>query len=159
MAGDLFGGLNRQLGGSLTAPGSIYGNQQLLGEAGQAGFFSPFGSPRLRALARRRALFLSNLQRQRAGGYGQLVGLDPMAQRQALTQADIAGNEGLVGALNAADQQQAAANQDFFRNLYMNQLGYNQQMALAKQQQKAQQQAAMGSALGQLGGAALGFFL
>lgn len=139
------------------AVGSIAGNNAMLQEAQQAGLFSPFGSPRLQALARRRALFLSGIQRQRAGGYGQLVGLDPMAQRQALTQADIAGNQGLVGALNAADQQQAAANQQFFRNLYMNQLGYNQQLALAKQQQKAQRSAGLGSMLGQLGGAALGF--
>jgi len=124
-----------------------------INEAGEAGFFSPFGSPRLRALRRRRALQLSDAQRRRSSNYGRLAGLDPMATRQAMVDADISANAGTAGALNEAEFQEGQGNLDFQRSLFTGELDFMRNRALERERAKAASRGGIGQAIGSVAGA------
>ena len=117
-------------------------------EASEGGLFSPFGSPRLRALRRRRALAQNEAMRRRAGASSQLYGLDPMQRRQAMVESNIGQNAALSGSLGEADFQEEMGGRDFARGLFGGELDFQRQRQLAKEQAKAQSGGAFGSLLG-----------
>jgi hypothetical protein len=123
--------------------------QDLLGQARGAGLFDPFGSPRIRALMRQRAMQLFGAGQQNAQGLSRLYGLDPYQQRAALAGQGLMGTGQLTGALNNAEYTGATSNIPFYQNLYNSNLNFARQQNLQQQQQKAAQQGAFGSILGQ----------
>lgn len=137
--------------------GSMRGNQQLLGQAGEAGLFNPLGSPRLRALRRRQYAANANAMRGRTSSYGRLLGLDPMAQRQALVDSDIGANQSLAGGLNQAEFDESNENRGFFRDLYRGELDFQRQRELQRQAERAAARGGMGQVVGGLAGRAFGF--
>lgn len=149
-----------------TATGGAFGNfvakspilqaNRLAGQYQEAGMFDPFGSPRLRALRRKRALGVNDALRRRMSTRGRLTGLDPMAQRQAMIDQELRGNEELAGGLNQAEYEDSQSNLQFGRGLYMGNLDYARQMALEKQRAKAANAGAAGQAVGAIGGALIG---
>lgn len=141
------------LGGGVAQPGSISNVRGMLGSAQQAGLFDPFGSPRLRAMLRQRAMQLYGAQQQNAQGMSHLWGLDPYQQRAAMAGAGIQGTGNLVGALNNAEYQGATSNIPFYQGLFNNQANFQQQQALMRQQQKMQAQGGFGQLLGGVAGA------
>lgn len=145
--------------GANPAAGSIRGNQQLLGRAQEAGHFDPFGSPRLRALRRRMALRRGDAMRSRTSSYGKLLGLDPMAQRSALVDSDLAANAGTSDFLNQAEFQDQSSAQDFSRGLYGGELDFNRQQMLQRQAERAARSGGLGQAAGVIGGRVLNKFL
>lgn len=138
-----------------TQVGSLAGNRGVLNEASQAGYFSPFGSPRLRALRRRKFLQNSAAARAATGGYGRLIGLDPQSQRQLMTQATLGANANLAGGLNEGELQDQASNVGFFRNLYGSELDYQRQRQMQRDAQKAASRGGVGQFLGSVAGAFL----
>lgn len=150
------GSFTPALGGALERRGVSRGamgiNQEILGRAREAGFFDPFGSPRLRALRRRRALQLADIQRGRAGTYGRLIGLDPMSQRAALSRADISANAGMAGGLLGADVEEQQRNLDFFRQLYGGELDFQRQRQLEREAAKREASGGIGTAVGGFAG-------
>jgi hypothetical protein len=135
--------------------GSAPNTQTMLRGGAAAGYFDPMGSARLRDLRRRRAVELAQIQRQSAGTYGHLVGLDPGSQRQALIDANLNANAGMAGSLNAEEAAMGNDTQNFYRGLYGQEQDYQHQMAL---QREANKQASKGG-WGQLAGGLVGSFL
>jgi hypothetical protein len=135
------------------APGNYMGMAgNLVRQGQQSGLFDPFGSPRLRALLRQRALQLGQAQNQSAQGYGQLYGLDPMQRRAAMANSMISGAGNVAGALNNAEYEGANANANHLWNLLGQGLSGQQQMALQQQQQRAQNSGGFGQILGGIAG-------
>lgn len=132
--------------------------QQQLQGANQAGFFNPMGSPAINAGVRRQALRNSDNARRRSALLSRLMGLDPNQARVAQVNADTEQSGQTSGALQDAYLQQQLGNQNYFRGLFGQQLGNEQQRALAKWQAQ-QQQGTFGGALGGLVGQGAGAFL
>lgn len=129
--------------------------QALLGQAGQMGYFSPQGSPFMQAMRRREALRNAQNRRQRGSILNQISGLDPSQSRFLLAQneAGIAGDT--ANALNSAAFQDAQGNQDWFRGLFLNRLGRQDELdnqAYQRRMMKQQQRGAFLGGLGQLAG-------
>jgi hypothetical protein len=133
--------------------------KEAIGGAREAGHFSAMGSPRLRALRRRRAMQLNAARRQAQGGAGQLYGLDPMQQKAALIRGDVAGNAALTSGLMGADFEEEQGQRQFLQGLYGQQLSYEQQRQLQKQQEKAAASGGIGQAVGAIGGAVINKYL
>jgi hypothetical protein len=88
--------------------------RQLLAEGGRAGVFSPnYLTERMRGSALRNA----DAARSRTQTLASLQGLDPMQYRGAMLNADIAANQGMVGALNEAEMQDATRYSDLINRL------------------------------------------
>jgi hypothetical protein len=75
-----------------------------------------FGKNYLTNLMRKRAVANADAGRRRTSTLAQLSGLDPMQYRGAMVDADIAGNQGTVGALNDAEMQDAEGYQAMIRD-------------------------------------------
>ena len=146
-------------GGILGASGILSGTAtgQLKGILSQGKeLLNPWGSPRMMALLRRRALRIAQAQRGRGSRLSELYGVDPYAARGNAVNADVEASGGVANALNEAEYSDAAANRDYLRSLYGGQLDFERQRQLAKIQAKAQSQGGIGQAVGALGGALIG---
>lgn len=126
--------------------------RNMLGEAQGAGLLSPTGSPRIRALMRRRALQDKMNARRRAMVGSRLNDLDPSRTAAALNMADIAGTEGLSGALGEAEYGELTANRPFYQGLFGQQLGHEQNMALERERARQASRGGLGSMLGTAAG-------
>jgi hypothetical protein len=134
----------------------IGGNALQAGNA--AGFYSPQGSPVLRASLRRYALRnASNAMRQNSIAT-QLYGLDPNQARVAQVNAQGMGAANTADILNQGQLQQQQGAQDWFRQLLGGQMGFEQQAAMQRAAQAFQrsQQFNPWAIGGQLVGAGLG---
>lgn len=149
------------LGGFLSgdlASQNPYGNiaQQSLRGAQQQGFFNPAGSPALRERIRAHALRTARNRIGRGSTLGRIAGLDPQQARIAQLGFEQQAGQGIANELGAANTQEELSNRDFFRGLFNQQLGFEQQQKLQKQAEKAAKKA-QGSPLARLAGAAVGF--
>jgi hypothetical protein len=125
------------------------------------GFFDPKGSPALREQIRQGAIRSARNRRGRGQFLSQLGGLDPASARAAYLQ-----NEQGIGAdtsnyINDANLQEATGNRDYFRQMFGQGLGFEQQQQLQRQQQQYEQsqRGGLGSQLGSLAGTAIGGFV
>lgn len=142
------GGIGKALG-SRTAIGQAQG---MLGEAREAGLFNPTGSPRIRALMRRRRLQDYRNARRRAAVGSRLYDLDPSRASAASNMADIAGTEGLSRSLGDADYEELTSNRDFYRSLFGQQLGHEQALQREREAAKAASKGGVGQFLGSAAG-------
>lgn len=138
-------------------PGLEQQAKGIIGEAGAAGVYSPYGSQRQRMLLRRRIQMAQDAMRRRTQGASQLYGLDPMAARGAMVQSDIAGNQGTANALNDAEYGFTSGQNDWLKSLFANRLDAATQERIARENAKAQAGANTGSAIGSLAGVAAHF--
>lgn len=152
--------ISQHLNGGM--PGSAGATVQgAIGQGQGLGYFNAAGSPYIRELIRQGAIRNARNRQRRGMVTSQLFGLDPMAQRQALFDTERQASGDVSNAINEGQSQEAFGNRDYIRSLLGNQLGFEQQQALARLQAKlAQQQqggagALFGSLLGQGGIAAL----
>jgi len=137
----------RRAGGGVAAPtpggtisGLLAGGQQALSD------------PRyLSRLTSRRSQRTADALRRRTNVLGRLSGLDPMQQRTAMVDADIAANQGLGEAINASELQGASGYQDFLRQLLM-----SERQAELEKQRRDEERGGIGGFLGQVAGVGLG---
>lgn len=122
---------------SSEGPGSYTGQaaSQLQG-AQAAGFFSPTGSPLIMGLTRRNALRNADNARRRSALLSRLMGLDPNQARVAQLGQEAASSGATQEALNQANLGQLLGNQQYFRGLFGQQLGNEQQRELMRYQQE-----------------------
>jgi hypothetical protein len=109
----------------------------------------------LAAMRRREALRNYRNRLRRGGTFGRLLGLDPMAQRQFLTQQQLGGTSDLADLLGQSQFQEQMGNRDFIRQLLSGQLDFERQKQLMKMQQDAQR-GTLGGMIGGLVGKGLG---
>ncbi len=158
--GDRFGGagshwqnlINKVRQRGMSATGGAAGTTRGL----LAGNKAALGPGYLRERARAGALQTADSMRRRNFNVSRLSGLDPQQQRQAMIDSDISANEGLSGALNAADLQDAGGFQDWLRRVLGQERGYQFQSEESQRQrdwEESQQPSFLGEALGSVVGA------
>lgn len=103
--------------------------------AGAAGFFNPQGSPAIRANLRRNALRNADNMRRRSALLSRFLGLDPNQARVAEVNADTEANRGTADLLGRGSLDELLSNRDYFRGLFGNQLGGEQQRNMMRYQQ------------------------
>jgi hypothetical protein len=130
----------------------------IIGQAGAAGSFSPYGSPGLNFAIRQNAIRNAGNMQRRSALLSRLMGLDPNQARVAQVGADTAASANTSGTLNDAYLQQLQGNQNFARGLFNNQLGLQNQEALYKYQHDLNRPTA-GDYFGQILGQGAGSFL
>lgn len=120
----------------------------MLRTAGQQGLFDPLGSPRLRAAFRSRLLAKGAARRRRAGLLARLSGMDQLGTQNALqnTEQDIAGDT--ANEFGNFDLSNLQKSQDFYGNLFNNQLRNQQEQELARRQQRSGFWGGVGSLIG-----------
>ncbi len=140
-------------------PGAFEGQAGNMLQGAQAsGFFDPTGSARITALTRRRALRGADNARRRAAILSRLYGLDPNQSQQALVNADTEASGATQEAMNQAQLGQLFQNQDYFRNLFGQQLGNEQQRNMLRYQRDLNRPT-LGGQIGGLIGQGAGAFL
>ena len=134
------------------------GNALAAGNA--AGYFSPQGSPGLRASLRRYALRNANNAQRSSSVFSRLMGLDPNQARVAQVNAQTAGNANTANALNMGQLQQQQGQSDWLHSLLGQQLGFEHETAMERAQRAYQEhmRGGIGAQLGQLVGQGAGAF-
>ena len=119
--------------------------------AGAAGFFNPLGSPQLARLRRRFAVRGARNRRRRVAGASQLFGLDPNASRQALFDVERESGGDISDYLNNAQFQEQQGNQNYFRDLFGQERGFEFQSREAQRERDAAERAARSQMIGDIG--------
>ena len=132
--------------------------QRAIGRAGEAGFFDPAGSDLIRRQVRAHALRTARNRVSRGGVLSRIMGLDPQQARAAQLGFEQGAGDDISGALNQSDLEQGLGNQEFFRDLFRQQIGFDQQRQLQREAAREARRA-QGSTLGRIAGAAAGAFI
>jgi hypothetical protein len=143
--------------------GTPYNPMSILGQAGNAGTFDPFGSPQLLEMLRQSGLSDMGARLNSNRLNVQLHGNDPYLQAYGSLMGNMGGQSDVFRALQQAQLQQALQSQEFWQGIYgqAQSLGVQQDIAKGERDSaaKARKQSgrnALISAGGQLGGALLG---
>jgi hypothetical protein len=95
--------------------------------ANAAGFFNPQGSSQINSAVRANALRNADNARRRSALLSRLMGLDPNQAAVAAVNQDAQNTGATQSALNQSSLQQQLGNQNYFRGLFGQQLGNEQQ--------------------------------
>ena len=127
------------------------------GQADNQGLLNPAGDPRIVALLRRSALANYDANQRSSSVLSRLYGLDPMQQRGAIVNSEIAGRAGLSDTLNRNELTSRMGQRDFLQRLYMQEQEQANQRRIAKEAADAQSSAGWGSLAGGVLGTAAHF--
>lgn len=130
----------------------------LIGQGGKEGVFSPHY---MRNAIRRRALTNAESQRNRTDVLSRILGLDPNQRATALTDADIAANQGVSGALNEADMADLQQYMGLIQSLFGSERGGEANLFQQREQNrfaKSQQPSFLHQLAGGLVGSIPAFF-